>query len=43
MALKEYRDEDGHTFLYEEDDKLRPKALKLVAENKAAPKAAENK
>ncbi len=50
MALKEYRDKEGHTFLYDEDDKLRPKDVTLVEskavkapENKAAPKAAENK
>jgi hypothetical protein len=41
MALKEYVDELGHTFLYDEDDKLRPKDVKLVGSK--ATKAPENK
>lgn len=39
--MKEYVDDKGNTFLFDENDKLRPKELKLV-ESKAA-KAPENK
>jgi hypothetical protein len=39
MALKEYRDKEGHTFQYDEDDKTRPESLELV-EVKAVAKPA---
>lgn len=48
--MREYRDKEGHTFLYDEDDKLRPKELKPVEskaskapENKATPETADTK